>query len=51
VPGASRLPAIQLGRRKLVRPAALHAWLIQMEAADAMIPSGIDAVGASRRGH
>jgi excisionase family DNA binding protein len=46
VNGVPPLPAIHLGRRKLVRLAALQSWLEQSERA--MIPPGIDAVDASK---
>jgi excisionase family DNA binding protein len=57
VKGVSRLPAINMGRRKLIRVSALELWLTQNEPGgtgqsaqeNAMIPScGSDAVGASK---
>ncbi len=42
------LPAISLGRRKLVRRPALDTWLkaIELGRKNAILPSGIDSVGA-----
>ena len=52
VRGVTPLPAISMGRRKLVRFAALATWLNQNEPGgpDAMIRAscGNDAVGASK---
>jgi len=49
VAGVSRLPAIHMGRRKLVRRSALEGWKRANERAsfDAMIPASpeVDAVG------
>jgi hypothetical protein len=43
----SPLPSISLGRRKLVRRAALERWLRANERqGDAMLRTGIDSVGA-----
>jgi excisionase family DNA binding protein len=44
--GLSPLPAIRLGRRRLIRLDSLQSWLEQVEGA--IIPHGIDAVGASK---
>ena len=51
--GVTPLPAISMGRRKLVRRATLAAWLAQNDPGlrtNGMIPGscGIDAVGASK---
>jgi excisionase family DNA binding protein len=54
VNGVTTLPAISMGRRKLIRVSALAAWLAQNEPAggNAMIPAcGIEAVGASKGKH
>ena len=53
VKGVTPLPAIAMGRRKLVRSETLAAWLAQNDpgiSASGMIPRscGIDAVGASK---
>lgn len=51
VRGVTPLPAINMGRRKLVRASALDAWMIQNEPAahGAMMPScGSSAVDASK---
>jgi hypothetical protein len=45
VKGVAPLPAIRLGRRKLVRMVALQSWLNQTEGV--IIPSGTDAAGVS----
>ena len=49
VRGVSPLPAISMGRRKLIRRVAFEAWLLQNEP-DGMISasSGIDAAGAPK---
>jgi excisionase family DNA binding protein len=44
--GLSPLPAIRLGRRRLIRLESLQSWLEQVEGV--IIPDGIDAVGASK---
>jgi excisionase family DNA binding protein len=46
IKGVSPLPAIRFGRRRLIRLDALQLWLHQSEGA--IIPGGIDAVGASK---
>jgi len=54
VSGVTKLPAINMGRRKLIRVSALATWLAENEPADsnAMIPAcGIEAVGASKGKH
>jgi hypothetical protein len=55
VRGVTPLPAINIGRRKLIRVSVLKMWLIENEpgSPNAMIlaSSGIDAVGASKGLH
>jgi excisionase family DNA binding protein len=50
VKGVTLLPAVSMGRRKLIRAEALANWLAENEPGDAMIPasSGIGAVDASK---
>jgi excisionase family DNA binding protein len=51
VKGVTRLPAISMGRRKLVRREALEVWLSENDrTANVMILAscGSDAVGASK---
>jgi excisionase family DNA binding protein len=50
VKGVTPLPAVSMGRRKLIRAAALANWLTENEPCDAMIlaSSGIGAVDASK---
>ena len=50
VRGVTPLPAISMGRRKLVRRAALESWMRVNEPSGAMIlaSSGIDSVAASK---
>ncbi len=49
VKGVSPLPAISMGRRKLIRRAALEAWLLLNEPGGIIAASsGIDAVDASK---
>ncbi|HEX3745400.1 MAG TPA: helix-turn-helix domain-containing protein [Bryobacteraceae bacterium] len=55
VRGVTPLPAVNMGRRKLIRASALSTWLVENEPGkpDAIIlaSSGIDAVGASKGLH
>ena len=50
VKGVTPLPAVSMGRRRLIRAAALANWLAENEPCDAMIlaSSGIGAVDASK---
>ena len=50
VKGVTPLPAVRMGRRKLIRATALANWLAENDPSDVMIlaSSGIGAVDASK---
>ncbi len=52
VRGVTALPAIKMGRRKLIRISALCDWMERNEPGNAMMsPCGMEAVDASKGKH